>query len=265
VPLPSLITSSLFVMPTARSLPVIVSVVLHASLGAGLVVSAGTHGRPGASLSVVPLELEVEALEAPLLAPVAPPTAPEAPVAAHSHPYPVAASHDAHAHDPAQHHDPAPAEHDAPAAHAEAAPAIVADGTAMPRFTLASGSGAPMGAHVAASATGAGSGGPPGGGGGDEDVVHAASSVHIAARLVSSVPAAYPLHARTDELEGEVGVEIVVDREGRVIDARVTRPAGHGFDAAALAAVRAYRFSPAVRAGRAVRVRMPWSVQFRLR
>jgi TonB family protein len=100
---------------------------------------------------------------------------------------------------------------------------------------------------------------------GGDDVVHSASAVQVAARLVQSVAAAYPVHARADELEGDVGVEIVVDREGRVIDARVIRPAGHGFDDAALAAVRAYRFSPAQREGRAVRVRMPWSVQFRLR
>jgi len=85
--------------------------------------------------------------------------------------------------------------------------------------------------------------------------VHAASAVQVPARLVQSAAAAYPAHARADD----------VDREGRVVEARVTRPAGHGFDAAALTAVRAYRFSPAEREGHAVRVRMPWSVQFRLR
>jgi TonB family protein len=47
--------------------------------------------------------------------------------------------------------------------------------------------------------------------------------------------------------------------------APVARRAGHGFDASALAAIRAYRFSPAEREGRRVRVRMPWTVQFRLR
>jgi len=41
--------------------------------------------------------------------------------------------------------------------------------------------------------------------------------------------------------------------------------AGYGLDEAALTAIRAYRFSPAVRAGRAVPVRMRWVVQFRLR
>jgi TonB family protein len=100
---------------------------------------------------------------------------------------------------------------------------------------------------------------------GGDDVVVAASSVQVAARLVQSVAAAYPAGARSDDIEGEVGVEIVLDREGRVIEARVVRPAGHGFDEAALKAVRAYRFSPAQREGHTVRVRMPWTVQFRLR
>jgi TonB family protein len=50
-----------------------------------------------------------------------------------------------------------------------------------------------------------------------------------------------------------------------VIDARVLHPAGLGLDAAALTAVRRYRFTPAERGGHPVRVRMRWSVEFRLR
>jgi len=41
--------------------------------------------------------------------------------------------------------------------------------------------------------------------------------------------------------------------------------AGFGLDEAARQAVTRYRFSPALRDGRAVRVRMRWIVQFRLR
>jgi TonB family protein len=40
---------------------------------------------------------------------------------------------------------------------------------------------------------------------------------------------------------------------------------GYGFDEAAAAAMRKYRFSPAARDGHAVSVRMPWTVQFRLK
>ena len=47
--------------------------------------------------------------------------------------------------------------------------------------------------------------------------------------------------------------------------ARALTHVGYGLDEAALRAIRAYRFSPARRAGRPVPVRMRWSVQFRLR
>ena len=269
MPLPAFLTSSLFVVPTARSLPVIASVVLHASIGVGLVASAGGHARAASAPTAAVVELDVDALEAPVLAPVEPPAEVAETLPAHTHAYSVAPSHDAHPHDPSLHHDEAVAPVPVVAAAAaavvaaastEPAPALVADGTTLPRFSLASGSGAPMGVRVASGATGSGAGA----GAGDE-TVHAASAVHAAARLVQSVTAVYPTHARADEVEGDVGVEIVVDREGRVVEARVTRRAGHGFDEAALAAVRGYRFSAAQREGRAVRVRMPWSVQFRLR
>lgn len=92
-----------------------------------------------------------------------------------------------------------------------------------------------------------------------------AAQVGVPARLLASAPLVYPARARAAEIEGDVEVEIVVDTRGRVVDARVARPAGYGLDEAALVAVRGYRFSPASRDGAAVRVRMRWSVQFQLR
>lgn len=286
---------------SARSIPVIASVVLHASVAVGLVASAGGHARAGTvQVSGVEPTVDVDTTEQVLAPPRDTPEPRETPepraqaakteaLPTHTHPYPVDPSHDAHPHDPAQHHDdaaPAPSahehEHDAPAAPpaaspaaapAAASPALVADGATLPKFDLSAGSGAPMGARVAASATGNGAGagtssgnssGTSSGTSGGDDVVHAASSVQVAARVVQQVKAAYPIHAREDMIEGDVVVEIVVDREGRVVEARVTRPAGNGFDEAALAAVRGYRFSPAQREGHAVRVRMPWTVNFRL-
>ena len=277
MPLSGFLTTSSFLMPM-RSVPVIASLVLHASIGAGLVATAGGHARAGTSLQVAVIDPadDVDATEAPLLLPV------EAPARVdhderlppHTHAYPVAPSHDAHPHDPTLHHDGVVAPKAALDDHAavqvappgrpepETPPAFVAAAPALPRFTVSSGTAAFTGVQVAATVDGAGRAAR---GQGDDDVVHAASSVQVAARLVQSVTAAYPTHARADEIEGDVEVEIVVDREGRVLEARVTRPAGHGLDEAALSAVRAYRFSPAQRAGRAVRVRMPWSIQFRLR
>jgi TonB family protein len=263
----------------ARTVPIVASVVLHAGIAAGLVATASGHARAGTTSQTVEMTVDVETLET-VAAPVPPvrevPEATAVNVAAptHTHAYPVDPSHDAKPHDPslAHDHDAHDDHHPQPeAAPAAAAPALVAEAAALPRFDLGSGSGAPMSGRVAAQAAPAspgvptGSGTGSGAGTGSDEVVHSATAVQVPARLVQSAAAAYPQGARADDREGEVGVEIVVDREGRVIEARVTRPAGYGFDAAALTAVRAYRFSPAQREGHAVRVRMPWSVQFRLR
>jgi len=103
-------------------------------------------------------------------------------------------------------------------------------------------------------------GGPMGG-----DGVLPEREVSVRARLVSSGPLVYPTAARRAEVEADLALEIVVDVDGRVMAARVLQPAGYGLDEEAVRAVRAYRFSPARRDGRPVRVRMPWTVQFRLR
>jgi protein TonB len=65
-------------------------------------------------------------------------------------------------------------------------------------------------------------------------------------------------------VEGDVGLELVVGVSGAVESARIVHAVGHGLDESALRAVREYRFAPATKAGRAVRVRMGWSMQFRL-
>ena len=262
----------------ARAVPIVASIVLHAGIAAGLVASVAGHSQPERASLTVEMTVDVDPLE-----PVAPPApAPPSPVVpepetvknvaapTHTHPYPVDPSHHARPHDPSLAHDHDDDQHSTshepePAA---AAPALVAEAAPLPRFDLGSGSGAPLSNRVASHAPAdalAHSGNGTGAGAGSDDVVHAASAVQVPARLVQSAAPAYPAHARADDVEGDVGVEIVVDREGRVVEARVMRPAGHGFDASALNAVRDYRFSPAQREGRAVRVRMPWSVQFRLR
>jgi TonB family protein len=265
----------------ARTSPVVVgSIVLHAGLAMALVANGGGHARASVSLPVASLDVDVAPVEAPTLEPVPEPPAAEKPehdhddhVPMHTHTYPVAPSHDAHPHDPALRHDGTPLTPVADEPAHEAAPALAAavaeaPPSALPTFTIPSGAGR-LATSGAVSAVGSGSGAPvaagAGTGGSADDAVVPAAGVHVAARLVSSVVAAYPAAARSDDVEGDVGVEIVVDREGRVIEARVARPAGHGFDDAALTAIRRYRFSPAQRDGHAVRVRMPWSVQFRLR
>ena len=76
--------------------------------------------------------------------------------------------------------------------------------------------------------------------------------------------AVYPPDALRDRIEGSVGIEVTVDESGNVADARVTQPAGHGFDEAALAAVRQWTFEPARTAGKPVRAIVELALPFEL-
>lgn len=128
------------------------------------------------------------------------------------------------------------------------------------RFALSAGTVATRAAAGSLTAPGT----PANAADGDSDEV-SERDVNVPARLRSSSPLVYPAVARQAEIEIDLPVEIVVDPDGRVAAARALTRAGYGLDEAALRAIREYRFSPALRAGRPVRVRMRWTVQFRLR
>jgi TonB family protein len=81
--------------------------------------------------------------------------------------------------------------------------------------------------------------------------------------LRTRAEATYPAEALRDRLDATVGLEVVVDETGSVIDARVTGPAGHGFDQAALDAVRRFTFEPAKKNGVAVRSIVQLAYEFR--
>lgn len=74
----------------------------------------------------------------------------------------------------------------------------------------------------------------------------------------------YPAAAQRAGLEGMVVVRAVIDEQGRVGDVQVLRGLGLGLDEAAVAAVRRWRFHPATRAGKPVKVNYVLSVYFRL-
>jgi TonB family protein len=80
--------------------------------------------------------------------------------------------------------------------------------------------------------------------------------------LRTRAEATYPPEALRDGLEATVGLAMVVDESGRVADARVTAPAGHGFDEAALTAIRAFTFEPARRNGAAIRSTVQLAYEF---
>jgi len=98
-----------------------------------------------------------------------------------------------------------------------------------------------------------------------EDVVSDVEVTERARKLGGATPL-YPTDAVAQgvELDSPLPFEIVVDTRGRVEGVRALSHAGHGFDEAAIAALRTFRFSPAQRYGHAVRVRMHWTVDFRL-
>lgn len=237
--------------------PLIASAIVHATLVAVAVV--GGHG-PSTSPAASPGEITIETLapqpaqpdpseEAPPVNAVAPAPAAHSHVHAHTHDYPVPLDHD-RPHDPSLVHDHAGAS-EASEVIAVAAPA------AAPVFTMVVGAAAvPHGGLTAAHA---------------EPGIHTAaeplpeSAVSVAAHLLTSAPPVYPPAARAAEAEADVVVDLVLDEEGRVSEAKVLRAAGYGLDRSALEAIRGYRFSPAQKDGHAVRVRMHWTVQFRLR
>ena len=86
------------------------------------------------------------------------------------------------------------------------------------------------------------------------------------ARLVRHIPPAYPPSARERGLEGRVVIRLVVGVDGVPGEVGVTQSSGvESFDAAAVDAVRQWRFEPARRAGVAVPEERLAPVVFRLR
>ena len=63
--------------------------------------------------------------------------------------------------------------------------------------------------------------------------------------LLKAVDPIYPEQARAQRLSADVTLRVEIAEDGSVRSAEVTRPAGNGFDEAAVAAVKQFRFSPA--------------------
>jgi len=84
-------------------------------------------------------------------------------------------------------------------------------------------------------------------------------------RAVHQVTAEYPPGMRVSGLRGEVLVDFVVDREGRVTNAYVARSLNSAFDEAALDAVRRWEFEPGRKGDVPVNTHMRVPVHFELR
>jgi len=90
----------------------------------------------------------------------------------------------------------------------------------------------------------------------------AAGVLTRAPAVVSPATPDYPEAAKARGLSGEVTLELDVSPGGEVVGARVVKPAGDGFDEAALAAGRMLRFSPAEIDGKPAAVTLEYRFRF---
>lgn len=94
-------------------------------------------------------------------------------------------------------------------------------------------------------------------------VYYPARDLDVQPRALQPIQPVYPQAALDRELSGTVNVELHVEADGRVSDAKVTSadPPGY-FEQAALAAFKNARFSPAIRHSEAVRCLIIIKVKF---
>jgi protein TonB len=114
-----------------------------------------------------------------------------------------------------------------------------------------------IGQSGAAGSVGGGSGGGSGGGigSGVGEGTGAGRGVDVKPRELrrpssAEMRALYPEQARREGLSAKVRLQLLIDTAGRVVDVRVIRPAGNGFDEAATALARRFLFEPGRRDGR---------------
>jgi protein TonB len=240
-----------------KALALLLSVSAHAALAL-----AFAHGAPRAALhSNLPREALVEIAALDFALPDAPADLAHAPSATlvrpHSHPYPVPPDHDVTPHDPSLNHLQPTS--DGTAAPAAAPTVLDSPAPAAPRFVMTMGSVRAPGGTSAVD----GRAGIPSSSASSEPTPEAA--VDTSATLLTGNSPSYTPEAQAAGVEADVPLEIVVDAAGAVISARALAHVGYGLDEAALRGVRAYRFSPARRAGTPLAVRMRWLMRFQLR
>lgn len=95
-----------------------------------------------------------------------------------------------------------------------------------------------------------------------QEEAHPAPALTKPPQLVQAVEPTYPLAALAARLAADVTMDVDLDATGRVTNVAVTTGAGQGFDQAAVAAVKASRFSPAEIDGRPSPVRFSYTLHF---
>jgi len=83
------------------------------------------------------------------------------------------------------------------------------------------------------------------------------------ARLISSVPPAYPALAKAQHVSGGVTIDALVDASGRVTKMKVLS-GPRLLEQAAMEALRQWKYEPATLDGKAVPMHLTVTIQFRL-
>ena len=136
-------------------------------------------------------------------------------------------------------------------------PNIGAPNSTLNGFSMGNGSGTGLGSGNG-SGIGPGSGGNMGGG-----LYHVGGSVRPPV-LTHQVDPEFSEEARKAKFSGNVQVYLIVDEQGNPSHVRVVRGVGMGLDEKAVDAVRQYRFKPAMRDGKPVRVDLYIDVNFQI-
>jgi TonB family protein len=235
----------------ARFVALSTSAALHVAVAASLLGQGGSRVddiAPATTFEVLVLPAE-PAAQAEITPDTSP--SPEAQASTPREPKAAPASTRASRHDPSSVHD-SPSLLAAPTLGEPVTPAVSTPADAhfvlrVGRAAAVEGAGTP-GAEAAANA----------------DEVASDDGVDARPVLLDGNAPPYPPAAANAGVEVNVPVTIVIGVNGDVLDARAQRHVGYGLDEAALRAVRSYRFSRGLRGGRPVRVRMTWTVMFRL-
>jgi len=85
-----------------------------------------------------------------------------------------------------------------------------------------------------------------------------------APQLIHSVEPEFTEDARRENYQGSVSIKLIVDSQGNPQDVRLVSHLGMGLEEKAIAAVRQYKFKPAMYQGHPVSVQIVVEVDFHL-
>jgi len=83
-------------------------------------------------------------------------------------------------------------------------------------------------------------------------------------KIIFKAEPKYPEMARKAGIEGIVVLELDINEKGQVINIKVVRSGGFGFDQSAIEAIKKTKFSPALKYGKPVPIRVRLPVKFEL-